>query len=42
MGDEVKDDPSKDISTVNGTGKRSRDLKSYKLDDDDDDDDDRK
>jgi len=39
VGNEAKDDPSKDISTVNGTGKRSRRLKSCKLDDDDDDDD---
>jgi len=40
VGNEAKDDPSKDISTVNGTGKMSRGLKSCKLDDDYDDDDD--
>jgi hypothetical protein len=40
VGNEAKDDPSKDISTVIGTGKRSRGLKPCKLDDDDDDDDD--
>jgi hypothetical protein len=42
VGNEDKDDPSKDNSTVNGTGKRSRGLKTCKLDDDDNDDDDDK
>jgi len=52
VGNEAKDDLAKDISTVNGTGKRSRGLKPCKLyddddydyddDDDDDDDDDKK
>jgi len=40
VGNEAKDEPPKDISTVNGTGKWSRGLKPCKLDDDDDDDDD--
>jgi hypothetical protein len=40
VGSEDNDDPSKDISTVNGTGKRLRGLKLCKLYDDDDDDDD--
>jgi hypothetical protein len=38
VGNKGKDYPSKDISTVNGTGKRSRGLKSCKLDDDHDND----
>jgi hypothetical protein len=41
VGNEAKDEPSKDISTVNGTRKRLRGLKPCKLDDDDDDDEDK-